>query len=533
MNQAIDLTCIPCIAILFDRVGRAAKQRRRQRQKLSPILQVAIFASAIILAGFAGSIAVGHADTEGESNRSTPSVPERIIHLGDLIGNKEPEPAFKYCFYASDRAPDPLSAVEHFRQAGELIQGLQDSLELRDSAYDLLNTPNWTLADSDRAENIINESEEYRDTVHRGSMAAFHNRTEPTRLPTNSPVNIAAEATEASMDAFHDGTVFCRLHARWSIEHGNWSNGFSSISDLARAGIHLNNDGELNSAFELIELWISTPESPNLYWALTTLELHRAASAEFASNWLIERNELHSLQNPEELVLDEVEWESLIAHDIVRLLTLRSKSPFANENAARPGFDEILSGLKTLLPQVRGRVEAELISLGYEEADLDLMPDGQVISIREKRAFDAYIDGRLKWHALGPYERRLHMRNGGLEGYRAIAHNPRESGIFVNLWRGRPFLEAFALCRDDNYTAWRDALRCVEAVRLHVGNSEVPLESLSDIECVPVPVNPVSNTEFDFERSDSIVRVSFTFTEDIDSSYTRTFQWTLDTDQEK
>jgi hypothetical protein len=263
--------------------------------------------------------------------------------------------------------------------------------------------------------------------------------------------------------------------------------GFALGRDVANAPLLINalaGTAMANQMLPQIETMIQTPDSPNLYWALTGLprpfiDLRKPLLGERI--WLEATVPLvHEL----ETVRFGPERQQQLTEQLVRAFRI------VNERGSEEEAKLVLMGL-ALKFYPEGK--EELIAEGRKPADVEALPVIQVYAIHALRQFRKLQDELFKWHSL-PYSEAA-------PGIEAADKEIRETRKH---FEGFPFIDLLpAYDRGFLATTQIDrriaALRCIEAIRLYAAAHGGALpSSLAEIHEVPVPVDPGTGRPFTY-----------------------------------
>jgi hypothetical protein len=245
-----------------------------------------------------------------------------------------------------------------------------------------------------------------------------------------------------------------------------------------------------------LEKMIEMPNCPNFYWPLTALPrpFHETRKA-------IE-GEMRMLEGTLPLLKD-LEKGPMTSEQARRAIDqwVDSFAKMGGLGGGKPSYIEsplvLAAGVAMLHPKAR----QSLLNLGKTEAELNAMPAAQIVLldavIRFKSLRDEmfilfnlpYIEARRGFANVN--ERALRMRADGLS-------DPYEAMLSLLL----PAVDKvhFASQRPDRKIA---VLRTIEALRLHAAaNGNRFPAKLSDITLVPIPIDPLTGTPFQYECTD-------------------------------
>lgn len=225
-----------------------------------------------------------------------------------------------------------------------------------------------------------------------------------------------------------------------------------------------------------VQDWIQQPDSPNLYWALSTLP---RPLVDFRPGLEAESNLLY-LQFPELRGIDKKqmspeEWNHLYKcfWDLCRELDPKKAVPEPLEHyysVAR----------KFLTQQGRSRTE------------VDAMPATQVVLLYWVQRFQTLSDDQFKWGLLPIHEVGSQLKQIEKQDQLLAAERPLDALISA----------VAAAKKAEVRSEWTQArLRVLEALRLYAATHDGRWpDRLSDITAVPVPKNPFDDKPFIYHR---------------------------------
>lgn len=241
---------------------------------------------------------------------------------------------------------------------------------------------------------------------------------------------------------------------------------------------------------------IAVPESPNLYWALTELptplvDLRESIRFELE----IGRRIFPFLEDAETAAHPPDQWRILWAKALSDL-TLMSNRPGPARNQVPMEF-----GVLGLALARYTHAKESLIAWGLDQQRVEQMPVGQVLAIYSKRIYDRISQSYEKamlvdFTDANRFEQQAEQLIGDS---RLLGEGPdREFLPIASL-----LLPAVQAARAAEIRQQREfaALRVIEALRMHAAenNGELP-NKLTDVTCVPVPLNPATNGPFAYYR---------------------------------
>ena len=244
--------------------------------------------------------------------------------------------------------------------------------------------------------------------------------------------------------------------------------------------------------FKEVEGLMQRPDSPNMYWALTTLpdpmiDMH--SSLEYEREMLFV--EFPQLRNLESEVLAPAQASAIISDFMNKIQTLSGAMgdvPF-----------------KGLLPvgwvmMHYSDAKKYLARKGYSQERIEALPAAQAVLVYQKQEYQEMLDSLFKWFELPYSQAQPHLK----KGEQRLNEHLSTKGIKVNLFCTLlPALSriAFLQARLDRNIA---LLRTVEAIRMFTADHSGQLPgSLTEITAVPIPADPVTGKDFIYRRIDA------------------------------
>lgn len=253
------------------------------------------------------------------------------------------------------------------------------------------------------------------------------------------------------------------------------------------------------------------PDAPSLYWALADLprpfiDLREAIRFEAAAVFRV-----HALlRDPESADRSDSEWHRLLNE------CLDGPKQIALEDPGAAATDPLviwIEGLRDAGPDHPGvrLARQRLLDRGFEASRIDAMPVAQLLAIDAAHVYSVLSDAleaafQLPWP----------------EGEAALeeAYQWRKAADPLGEAPHREVLPIAKLLPGFQYVVIRTspietergfaALRLIEALRLHAGETGEFPEALDEITCVPVPLNPATGQAFDYHRDGEVARVMLT-----------------------
>jgi hypothetical protein len=262
-----------------------------------------------------------------------------------------------------------------------------------------------------------------------------------------------------------------------------------------------------------VEEWVGTPQSPNLYWALTNLpqpfiDLRMGFQGErvMLDNLLPGFREALAAGHMRALSQDQMQ-------DIVSKVSQITNGP-------PPPMIAIIG----IVAKNYGPAKEFLKQRRWLAAEIEALPAIQVVLLHEAAIYDRLYDEMLKWQGQ-PYA----IARPGLE--------QADRDIKEEVMRtGRQSLASLLLPAVMNVhraqvrTDWKiNLLRTVEAIRLNAAaHGRLPAR-LADITEVPVPLNPYTGQPFDYrlEGDTAILTAAPPAREPLHSGNSRRYEITL------
>lgn len=248
---------------------------------------------------------------------------------------------------------------------------------------------------------------------------------------------------------------------------------------------------------QLIHL-IGSPDSPNLYWALSKLptpfiDMRPAMEYEMS----LPAKLFPSLKDAETADHSPEEWGRILAEAFRKLNTVSSLLGSSRESKLL-----MRVGVAAMVLKGYPRAKRELIEWGYDPKRVEAMPVGQVIAIHQARIYRYMYQEMMKWSHLPHHQ--------ALAGARRSEQKLKEEGYFGPAMRTREILPLAAMllpavsaaqsatARLDSRTA---GLQVLEAIRMYAADNDGKLpETLNDIKAVPIPKNPLTDQPFPYRR---------------------------------
>ena len=269
--------------------------------------------------------------------------------------------------------------------------------------------------------------------------------------------------------------------------------------------------------------FIATPDSPNMYWALS--ELPRPI-IDVRDAFRLEMTSMQSLF-PEIFEAEEADfnaevWKSHTSHIVESTFHYREAMYGGSGNEA-DDVDLALTVEKLALKLgptgvgllAYGKAKKELLKDGEDPEKVEAMPVAQVIMINMGRDITKSSQRMERWI----YQPFNVAYKGMMQEEEALAKRQREG---FAMRPGEAIASMLLPATQQVYSAQMriqrdiDAMRVIEAIRMHAAETGSLPATLDEISVVPVPVNPATNQPFSYQlkggtatlelpRSDGIV----------------------------
>lgn len=240
---------------------------------------------------------------------------------------------------------------------------------------------------------------------------------------------------------------------------------------------------------------IQTPDCPNLYWSLTALpdpliDLRPAAEVEQATLVL----ELPELRDIEHAQRSADEWNAQLA-SLMRRLTELNNLVGGKWVSGTEAATEIVAAaqLAVALPKAK----AGLLAAGRDKQEVEAMPPAQAILVYMAITQERLSDEMFKWFNVPFAQSRDDLAT--VERKFETEYRQQEIVPLTSMLVPAILSVKKATARSQRRIA---ALRVLEALRLYAADHDGKLPvALDDIREVPLPLDPVSDKPFGYERT--------------------------------
>ncbi len=235
--------------------------------------------------------------------------------------------------------------------------------------------------------------------------------------------------------------------------------------------------------------FMTMPDAPNLYWALSDLpvpfiSLRQSMSYEYDLMYW----EVPELRDLDQKVLSDVQASTLIN---------KTFKKFSDAGMWEHGAFKLLPLGWVMLHYADAR--AFLEDRGMDASRIEAMPAAQVVMLYQFQEFKEVRDGMFKWFCLPYTQYRAHA-----DEYDKALDQVSSRGLKSNVFT--MFLPALSRIRFLEARVCRDVemLRVIEALRMHAAanKGEFP-KTLDDVTIVPIPTDPVTGDAFVYVYKDS------------------------------
>lgn len=242
-----------------------------------------------------------------------------------------------------------------------------------------------------------------------------------------------------------------------------------------------------------VDEWIRTPNSPNLYWALTDLPRP-----------LIN---LHKSMQGERIMLDSL-FPGI--RDALAARTAQPPGPAALADLQRNFVqlsDRGMSAAELALVTMKRYTGAKLYldSQGWSPAVVESLPAIQVVLLEEVANYDRLYDDMSKWLGLPFAEARAGLQQAEQRLKNELVAGGDGRFSLAGLLLPAVFKVALSSERVERRIA---ALRVVEAIRMYAAETGRLPAKLTDITQVPVPVDPSTGAAFDYQSDGTTAKLT-------------------------
>jgi hypothetical protein len=242
-----------------------------------------------------------------------------------------------------------------------------------------------------------------------------------------------------------------------------------------------------------VEALVQLPNCPNLYWSLTALP---DPLIDFRPAFELERETVFlmfpELRDVAHAQHTTAEWQSLLAS------FLRKWSKVGRELQGMSGVSDVGNAITEAAMAVLGypKAKAGLIASGRDAKEVDSMSPAQAVLIYTAFTYERAFDEQYKWEVIPYWQAHETMENNGknlVEKLKAEEVIPLAQLVIPAIFSVRN-----SVVRSQRRFA---ALRTVEALRYYAeAHSRSFPAALADIKEVPLPMDPMTGTLFEYQR---------------------------------
>ncbi len=250
-----------------------------------------------------------------------------------------------------------------------------------------------------------------------------------------------------------------------------------------------------NMMLDVVEEMIEQPDSPNLYWALTSLpdplvNLRPGFEVEQFSLYFTEPKwrDIESLEG------DQAFWTK----ELQRLWTTLSEIAELESSQTMPQLTYVVMRSYPVAKQ-------RLVDSGLTPQTIDTMPVAQVMMIDALRQFQILRDQMAKWSYVPFHQSRTQLRDAIQVVTQAFdsGHEPLPLSGHIILSLEPVMSSAVRVSRRVA------ALRIAEALRMHAANQggQLPM-TLNQVQLVPIPNDPSTGQQFIYKVESDTAELS-------------------------
>ncbi|MEQ8787966.1 MAG: hypothetical protein RIC55_16790 [Pirellulaceae bacterium] len=298
------------------------------------------------------------------------------------------------------------------------------------------------------------------------------------------------------------------LQARVEIATGEFEQAVTTLRTLFSVSRHVARQPFLISGLvglaiasqglDVVEDFARASEAPNLYWPLTNLpaplvDLQPGLHLEHDTVFLV-FPELRDVQSSK--FADE-EWDRRAAELLARGQAMAAE--FAPE--AQDEVSQELAKLKSI-EKAYESAKHRSIARGRQEADLAKMPKSRVVLLDMAESFAEVRDEMFKAFGL-PYpqaEKVLKEADAAIAKAKTMGYGGQLAGLLL------PAVQAVKAASTRGQ-AKIDALRCIEALRMHAARHGQLPASLDEVTVVPIPINPLTGKPFPYRLEGGVAEL--------------------------
>lgn len=410
-----------------------------------------------------------------------------------------PSPLLRYRFSPANRQlVDGNAAALYYRALVVLEQHDRDH-KARRQVSEWLETP---VAELPR--------EEVRQTLEqlRAVLAEVRIGTRRKQAVWDLPLREQGIATLLpEIQEMREVARILKLKTRLAILNGDYDAASRDLEDLYTMGRHLGESGTLvsmlvgltahGSASDALQTWIAQPDSPNAYWALTSIPSatrNLTTGIESEDMWIygtIPHAELLEVAILTPTQLEEITREigSLFNSPWTGVKLKLGLSQGETRDIEVPAPVAALPVVLRAYPVCK----RQLLESGMAPDFVEAMQPLQVVMLRWVQVYRELLDEMVVWSRRPYSESRAAMKELD-DRFDGLARRPE--AVLANLMLPAINAASVAVYRGEQRIAM---LRTVEALRLYAAahHGRLP-ETLDAITEVPIPLDPLTGAPFDY-----------------------------------
>jgi hypothetical protein len=295
------------------------------------------------------------------------------------------------------------------------------------------------------------------------------------------------------IQSFRGFAQMLAVRARLELADGEFDKAAATIQTGLSLGRHVSEGPTLIQslvgiaiaavALNQVEEWIRTPDSPNLYWALTNLPQPMIDMRKPL------QGERMNIDNLLPGFREALATRSAVPLHSIEQSNLQNKLALLRHGPVLSAFT--LFHVMKMYPAAK----EYLFSQGWTAEQVADLPTFQAVMLHEVANYDRVYDEVLKWSALPyPLAAAGMKKSDALVAVQAAAHGSPGMSLAAILLPATGNVIG-AANRIDRKIA---ALRCVEAIRLYAAKHGRLPASLADITEVPIPNDPTTGAAFQY-----------------------------------
>ncbi len=418
----------------------------------------------------------------------------------------QPDQAMRYQLLPRAVDRQPGNAAAKYREAFRLLDSAKEVSTSEDELHFEVSHSSMTQLRGESGKDIKQQLEPFEPAI---DMAA-----EAARKDTcNWDYALRAQGAlhpQSEPPAVRRLGIYLAVRAQLAMAERRFDDAISDLQTMMAMGRHISKTRTSNGAIvgaslvllaqaHLVEL-IQQPDSPNLYWAFSTLprpmiDLHSLLEMDHGVLfWTTHEKDIHKWRKGEvshatlSKAMDAMVEVLGDIHGPLREMTTLS----AEDRASR---------LKTHIRKTYPRALDWLADQDWENEAMEGLEPHEAVAAYHAGVFTHARNRALKWVHLPLGERRYDKARTLVEEYKD--EDPSNPVVVVI-----PAIEHLARTIDFS-VRMIEVHRVLEAVRLHAAGNDGELpESLGGIEAVPVPDDPVTGTPFNYEREGDTVVIA-------------------------